>query len=64
MSTTPLHHTGLSADTASRLPESTPAGQPDYTPITGGRKVAALTAVGLVAVMVVGLLPIVGSLFQ
>jgi len=46
----------------SRVPAEPPPLRSTASPVTGGRKVAALTAGGMILLLVVGLLPAVATL--
>lgn len=62
---TPDTATRLSAPVSarvSRVPLEKAVSRPDSSPITGGRRVAAMTAGGMILLIVVGLLPAVATL--
>ena len=65
MPLTPASGAGLSAPRSarvSRVPLEKASARTGGSPVTGGRKVAALTVGGMIVLLVVGLLPAVATL--
>ncbi|TWX35019.1 hypothetical protein ES689_14345 [Frigoribacterium sp. ACAM 257] len=54
-------HTSIPSARAARVPR-TPTPQRSVSPVTGGKRVAFLTAGGLVLVVAMGLMPVLGQL--